>query len=1002
MRRLFPLLLLLVVVQADTFAQRRRRMPLPPPPPPAAVVEKPETFGLTVEKYISSYSINADGTGTQALEIQMKCALERCMSQVKEVAHVFNAELEDVKLLGAHIIKKDGKKLDVSKDNGKTPLTPQGESAPDFSSLKQIEIVFAGIEVNETANYKIEVLTKKPIFGRHYDSLDLFPSLYEWKNIEINVSSPENLPLHFEATGLKGGEVKSPAGRKLWQWKASDLAAISFEVAMVDTQSKSPRFAVSTFASFEELGSAFGSAFREKVVVTSEVRTLAEDITKGIAEPRAQARAIYAWVNKNIRYLLVVLDRGGWIPHSTEQILNNRYGDCKDYTALIYALLKAKGIESVPVLINAQFGNWFPKVVATGHFDHAILYIPSLDVYADATSPNTRIGQIPQTLVGKTAVQAGEKPGLVHLPKDRPDDNQVLSDTDIEILADGTLKATVNNTFKGRSEMAFRPLFSDVQRSGKSDQLVQIMLSMYGLAGSGRIVEISDLSTTGEPFSMKMEVEIPDFTTIIPKGTIMIPPGVNTIGVSTLEAFVKAPTRVTDLHMGASRISEKFRITVPEKVVLGELPPPTKFSNSSGTFEISFAKTERGFEMTKEIVIAKDMFFPTEYAAIKELIAKTSDSGTPLLPYTSDGSFLKAKSKQIKSRRAAGVEEIVGDMLGLNSSKLTAADAKRLEARVKLKPTDEEARRQLVSYYNDYTRKATVADGKKLLSHRLWFVQNRPQKADYSIIGFFFDDKDDPSPEYISLREEWKKQLLRLPNDQVVRMNAFNFVSSVEPELGESILEDGLKAAPETYEFLAALSTHLAENLEDSDTDAKQTRARILDLGKKALVQLKTDRSDHRNTSRRNLLEALCPVAVKDLEFSLAESFARELILDFASDIDHGSYQDAAHIGNITLGEAALARGDVKKAGEYLMIAIKAPLRKKDGYFYKPDTDLAKKLFEKGEKAVVVEYLTALLLLPYMADDEESGEPEDDAVAVKKWLSEIGKGTVPTFDLNKP
>ena len=72
-------------------------------------------------------------------------------------------------------------------------------------------------------------------------------------------------------------------------------------------------------------------------------------------------------------WLYLVLDKGGWIPHSTTEILANRYGDCKDYSTIIYALLKAKDIESYPVLIRAEMGDWFPEVATPDYFNHAIL-----------------------------------------------------------------------------------------------------------------------------------------------------------------------------------------------------------------------------------------------------------------------------------------------------------------------------------------------------------------------------------------------------------------------------------------------------------------------------------------------------------------------------------------------------------------------------------------------------------------------------------------------------
>jgi hypothetical protein len=50
----------------------------------------------------------------------------------------------------------------------------------------------------------------------------------------------------------------------------------------------------------------------------------------------------------------IFLGNGGYEPHDAATVLENRYGDCKDHVALLEALLKAKGIASVPVLVGSS------------------------------------------------------------------------------------------------------------------------------------------------------------------------------------------------------------------------------------------------------------------------------------------------------------------------------------------------------------------------------------------------------------------------------------------------------------------------------------------------------------------------------------------------------------------------------------------------------------------------------------------------------------------------
>ncbi len=66
-----------------------------------------------------------------------------------------------------------------------------------------------------------------------------------------------------------------------------------------------------------------------------------------------QARALYNWVATQIRYVGIYLGDGGIVPNYADDTLRNRYGDCKDKSTLLVALLAAKGIEAESAMVNS-------------------------------------------------------------------------------------------------------------------------------------------------------------------------------------------------------------------------------------------------------------------------------------------------------------------------------------------------------------------------------------------------------------------------------------------------------------------------------------------------------------------------------------------------------------------------------------------------------------------------------------------------------------------------
>lgn len=130
-----------------------------------------------------------------------------------------------------------------------------------------------------------------------------------------------------------------------------------------------------------------------------------------------------------------------------------------------------------------------------------------------------------------------------------------------------------------------------------------------------------------------------------------------------------------------------------------------------------------------------------------------------------------------------------------------------------------------------------------------------------------------------------------------------------------------------------------------------------------------------------------------------AERLATEFILDFGQDASEYGYDDASHIGNIILGRIALRNNSIEKAKEHLLIAIRAPLRKPNSWLSEIDTTLAKELFEKGEKATVVEYLKLCEGLSNLTKEKELFK--DQARALRLWQTQILTGKTPSFDFYK-
>lgn len=142
------------------------------------------------------------------------------------------------------------------------------------------------------------------------------------------------------------------------------------------------------------------------------------------------------------------------------------------------------------------------------------------------------------------------------------------------------------------------------------------------------------------------------------------------------------------------------------------------------------------------------------------------------------------------------------------------------------------------------------------------------------------------------------------------------------------------------------------------------------------------------------LLYKLAPAAYKAGDYAKAESFARTLQVTATELVRESnayttSLEFATHVSNTVLGLVAFENGDLSKAGEHLVASGTLKWGSPSFRSFGPNMLLAKKLLEKGERGVVVEYL-----------DKCANFWELEKGRLAKWKKTIGDGGVPDFRSN--
>lgn len=139
----------------------------------------------------------------------------------------------------------------------------------------------------------------------------------------------------------------------------------------------------------------------------AELRALVENLTKGAKTESDKVRAIFHWVQKNIRYIAFEDGMAGLIPRSATDVFIKRYGDCKDMANLLKFMINLAGVDAYHTWIGTRDRPYSYADVPTVIADNHMICSVKLDnswVFLDATNPFLSFGKPTSMIQGKEAL----------------------------------------------------------------------------------------------------------------------------------------------------------------------------------------------------------------------------------------------------------------------------------------------------------------------------------------------------------------------------------------------------------------------------------------------------------------------------------------------------------------------------------------------------------------------------------------------------------------------
>jgi transglutaminase-like putative cysteine protease len=409
---------------------------------PATAAERTKENGAEpftkYERYSATYEVNADGTYVERYEWAVRVLAEQGVGTANSTSITYT-QRHDIEILEAYTLKPNGRRIDTPPNNYQVQAgTDQGEADATCADHKSMIVVFPEVAVGDLVVFSYRRVQQEAVFPGHF-SLALPLSRDElYDDVRIWLSAPESMVLYAFSRDVEGGEIEGAQGRREWLWKFRNAKRAKPDHSRLSWPDTGPVILVTTFDDYQALGTAYERGARPKAAVTERVRALAAELTKGIDTPRTQVNALYDWVSKNIRFAGNCLGAGSVVPHDVDLILTSKMGDCKDHAALMQSLMDAKGIPNTLALVRMGASSTLPELPVAAAVNHVMNYVPSLDLFVDATSKNTPFGTQARSTSNRPVVLTGSPYGIRKTPSIDDRTNWVRLKTKPQSRPDGS------------------------------------------------------------------------------------------------------------------------------------------------------------------------------------------------------------------------------------------------------------------------------------------------------------------------------------------------------------------------------------------------------------------------------------------------------------------------------------------------------------------------------------------------------------------------------------
>jgi tetratricopeptide (TPR) repeat protein len=534
----------------------------------------------------------------------------------------FDPDVQRVTLRAARVYR-DGRRLDSMQSFEQQLGEPWYRIWYDTRALV---VVFPDLEPGDVVElrWRIDDIAERNQFHDYYGDLHYLAGQVPVAHMEYVLISPSARSFYFNEPRLPSLEhtQRVDGAQRIDRFVATEVPAIEREEDMPGMTEVSPYLHVSTYRTWEDVGRWYWGLVRDQLYADESLRAVVAELVADAPDTRTKVHRIYDWVIRHTRYVGLEFGIHGFLPYRVPQIVQRGFGDCKDKASLIYTMLREAGIDARLTLVRTRRNGAILDLPASlAVFDHAIAYVPELDLFLDGTAEYSGPDEFPPMDQGVTVLVVGPDGAQLRRTPVLPAEQNLRARTmTVDLSADGRARLAVDEQVVGADAPGYRVTY---QAEGTRRERFERALRGLFPGVELRSQRIEGLTTYGEPVRIHYEAEVPQFAQVDADGLRLR----GTVLDELTRSLAGTETRRHPLDLsGTSSYTEERRVRLPTGMRILQLPAGGEARSPFGHLEVRYEDVGgREVVVRTTFAVTRDRIAQEEYVAFRHWVERADD-----------------------------------------------------------------------------------------------------------------------------------------------------------------------------------------------------------------------------------------------------------------------------------------------------------------------------------------------------------------------------------------